>query len=162
MLENLRIIERKQAIKDERKRLGKTQQDALRGYLVPLQKNQQEDSIIWLHRAREHQCIFFFFYGMMYFKVLPTNSMQGAEHIAGSGIHEQASILRLWKIIISSSLLPVHALTGSNNKFLTTWINERPTLSTRADDAVLHLSLFKRSATRDTLGTCCHVVVTII
>ena len=46
MLENLRIIERKQAIKDERKRFGKTQQDALRGYLVPLQKNQQEDSII--------------------------------------------------------------------------------------------------------------------
>jgi len=49
--------------------------------------------------------VFFLSYRMLHFKVLPTNSTRGAEHIAGSGYTSgQASILHLRKIITSPSL----------------------------------------------------------
>lgn len=94
-----------------------------------------------------------FLYRILHFKVLPTNSTRGAEHIAGSGASEHPASP---KDNYLSAPLPRMPSAGSNNKFPTTWINEKPTLSTRAGDATLHLSLFKRSATR------CHVTIIII
>jgi len=75
---------------DRRGRHDKTQQDALCGYLVSLYR--KINGKIPLSDCIVRGSVEFFLYRMeLHFKVLPTNSMRGTEHIAGSGVHEQTS-----------------------------------------------------------------------